>query len=93
MAQSDIFLEPINDYTFGRGVQKGSHGKFRWWTCDEENVISPDFELSKMGVVKELMPDDAMSCLWSQGLEAWTKVRNNYPEVSVEMDDWKRKNV
>ncbi len=90
---NDVFLEPINDYTFGRGVQKNPNGKYRWWFCAEENRISPDFELSKMGVVEELVPDDAMRRLWNQGLKAWYNVKNNYPNAAREMAAWERKNI
>lgn len=87
----DVFLEPINDYTFGRGIQKGSHGKSRWWYCREENVIAPDFELSKLGVVEELMPDVAMEMLKAQGEDIWNKTLHNYPTVAPEMLEWERR--
>ncbi len=89
----DIFLEPMENYTFGRGVQKGSHGKYRWWFCQEENKLAPDFELSKMGVVVELTPETAMRLLKDQGDEAWNKIMREYPDVGLEMIVWDREEV
>lgn len=75
-----FFIEPISDYTFGRGVQKNSNGEYRWWFCPEENIIVPDFELSKMGKVVELLPGQALAML-KETPERWGNVFNNYPQV------------
>lgn len=79
----DHLIKPINNYTFGRGVQKGSNGMYRWWGCEEEGVIAPDFELAKMGPVKELTPAEAITKLLKNG--NFNIVYFKYPQVQSEM--------
>lgn len=89
----DVLFEPIENYQFGNGVQKGAHGKYRWWCNKEHDIISPDFELSKLGPVIELTPEEAMHELFLMGNDSWNKVRTDYPEVAPEMDEWYKSNV
>lgn len=85
------FLEPIKNYTFGRGIQKNSNGKFRWWKVINLDTIYPDFEISKLGPVEELLPDVAMSLL-IQNNEKWQHIYINYPQVRQEMDTFSKNN-
>lgn len=57
----NMFLEPIENYQFGNGIQKSpTTGKWRWWklTC-EPFLLVPDFEVSKMGPIREVKSEDA----------------------------------
>lgn len=86
-------FEPVTDYDFVKGifireVQKGSHGKHRWWYCESEDLLLPDFKLSKLGPVVELCPDEAMEILWARGKDEWDKITKTYYTVVPEMEEW-----
>ena len=80
--------KPIENYTFGRGIQKGEDGNFRWWYIPTTDKIAPDFELSKAGPVNEIPQAMALKKLWDQGEERWMFVWKNYPEVHEVMTEF-----